>query len=132
MRPAIIGVSGASLTDAEAATLATYQPAGVILFARNIEHPTQLAALVTAIRLVLPPRSVLMVDQEGGRVARLRPPHWLAHPTARDLGVVFARDPGAGIRATWITGALIGAECAGAGFDVVAAPVLDVASPFGP
>jgi beta-N-acetylhexosaminidase len=63
-----------------------------------------------------------MVDQEGGRVARLRPPHWHAHPPARAL-----RSP----RAAWLTGALIGLDCRAAGFDVVAAPVLDVGTPAG-
>jgi beta-N-acetylhexosaminidase len=61
-----------------------------------------------------------MVDQEGGRVARLRPPHWRAHPPAAALR---------GLRAAWLTGALIGLDCAAAGFDVVAAPVLDLGIP---
>jgi beta-N-acetylhexosaminidase len=61
-----------------------------------------------------------MVDQEGGRVARLRPPHWRAHPPAAALG---------SLRAAWLTGALIGLDCAAAGFDVVAAPVLDLRVP---
>ncbi len=64
-----------------------------------------------------------MVDQEGGRVARLRPPHWRAHPAARQIGDLPM--PTAN-RAAWLTGALIGLDCASAGFDVVAAPVLDV------
>jgi beta-N-acetylhexosaminidase len=105
-------------------------PAGVILFARNIGDPVQLADLIGAVRRVVP-NAILMVDQEGGRVARLRPPHWRAHPPARAIGAVYARDAAAGLRAAWITGALIGAECAAAGFDVVAAPVLDVASSDG-
>ena len=72
-----------------------------------------------------------MVDQEGGRVARLRPPHWQAHPPARAIGDLHARDAAAGVRAAWITGALIGAQCRAAGFDIAAAPVLDVADPAG-
>lgn len=72
------------------------------------------------LRGVLPDGAVLMVDQEGGRVARLRPPHWRAHPPAAALR---------GLRAAWLTGALIGIDCATAGFDVVAAPVLDLAIP---
>jgi beta-N-acetylhexosaminidase len=60
----------------------------------------------------------MMVDQEGGRVARLRPPHWQRHPPAASLH---------GPRAAWLSGALIGVDCAAAGFDVVAAPVLDLA-----
>lgn len=67
-----------------------------------------------------------MVDQEGGRVARLRPPQWRAHPPAAALGTLFGRNRCAGLRAAWLTGALIGLDCAEAGFDVVAAPVLDL------
>ena len=92
----------------------------MILFARNVQSPAQLRALTTTLRRLLPPNAVLMVDQEGGRVARLRPPHWRAHPPAAKL-----RTP----RTAWLTGALIGLQCAEAGFDVVAAPVLDLAIP---
>ncbi len=113
----------------EAALFRAHPPAGVILFARNIEAPGQLATLVAALRRALSLRAVLMVDQEGGRVARLRPPHWRAHPTAASLGALFARRSGAGLRAAWLTGALIGHDCAAAGFDVAAAPVLDLAIP---
>ena len=95
-------------------------PCGVILFARNIQGPQQLAALIAHLGRVLPAGALLMVDQEGGRVARLRPPHWRAHPPAARLS---------GVRAAWLSGALIGLDCAAAGFDVVAAPVLDLAVP---
>jgi beta-N-acetylhexosaminidase len=101
----------------------------VILFARNIADPAGLRALTAALRAVLPEGAVLMVDQEGGRVARLRPPHWRAHPPAAAHGALFARDRVAGQRAAWLTGALIGLDCAGAGFDVACAPVLDVRWP---
>jgi beta-N-acetylhexosaminidase len=101
----------------------------VILFARNVEEPRQLELLVVALRRALSPQAVLMVDQEGGRVARLRPPHWRADPSAASLGALFARCNAAGLRAAWLTGALIGHDCAVAGFDVVAAPVLDLAVP---
>ncbi len=101
----------------------------MILFVRNIVDPRQLGSLVAALRRALPPQAVLMVDQEGGRVARLRPPHWRAHPPAASLGALFARRRGAGLRAAWLTGALIGMDCAAAGIDVVAAPVLDRAIP---
>jgi beta-N-acetylhexosaminidase len=111
----------------EVALFRAYPPAGVILFARNIEDPRQLASLVVALRRALPPRALLMVDQEGGRVARLRPPHWRAHPSAASLGALFTRRRHAGLRAAWLTGALIGYDCAVAGFDVTAAPVLDLA-----
>jgi beta-N-acetylhexosaminidase len=112
----------------EATLLRRHAPAGVILFARNIADPLQLGGLMAALDDALPSGAVRMVDQEGGRVARLRPPHWQAHPPARAIGSLYAVDPQAGLRAAWITGALIGAQCADAGFTVAAAPVLDVAS----
>ncbi len=128
VKAAIVGVAGLYLTARETALLRAYRPAGAVLFARNVDHPAQLQALIAALRRVLPPGGVVMVDQEGGRVARLRAPHWLAHPPAGELGRLFAATPMPALRAAWLTGALIGLDCAQAGFDVVAAPVLDVAS----
>ncbi len=125
-KAAIIGIAGPALAPAEAALFREHPPAGVILFARNIREPAQLALLVADLRRCLPREAVLMVDQEGGRVARLRPPHWRAHPPAGRIGVLYAADPLAGLRAAWLTGALIGADCMAAGFDVACAPVLDL------
>jgi beta-N-acetylhexosaminidase len=129
MKAAIVGIAGPALTDAETRLFRAHPPAGVILFARNISDPTQLATLVASLRRALPPDAVLMVDQEGGRVARLRPPHWRAHPPAAAHGTLFARSPASGLRAAWLTGAVIGLDCAMAGFDAVAAPVLDLGLP---
>ncbi len=129
MKPAIVGIAGPCLAVAEADMLRRHRPAGIILFARNVADPGQLRALTAGLRAVLPPGAVIMVDQEGGRVARLRPPHWRAHPPAAELGRLFARHGPSGLRAAWITGALIGADCASCGFDVVCAPVLDLAYP---
>ena len=128
MRPkaAIVGLPGPELDRRSAALLREIPPAGVILFGRNIENPAQLDRLVASLRAVLPASAVLMVDQEGGRVARLRPPHWRAHPSARLVGALA---PGHALRAAWLTGALIGIDCAAAGLDVVCAPVLDLAIP---
>ena len=131
MKAVIVGLSGPTLTDAEAAMLRAQPPAGIILFARNISNAEQLADLMIQLRAVLPADAVLMVDQEGGRVARLRPPHWRAHPSAGSIGALFATDERAGLRAAWLTGALIGLDCRAAGFDVVCAPVLDLRLPAG-
>jgi beta-N-acetylhexosaminidase len=116
-KPVILGVSGARLTRDEAALLLKHRPRGVILFSRNIENPAQLAALVAALREVLPPDGLLMVDQEGGRVARMRKPFWHEFPPAGALrrgNDAYAR------------GRAIGAMVKAAGFDVTAAPVLDL------
>jgi beta-N-acetylhexosaminidase len=129
MKAAIVGIAGSALSDTEAALFRAHPPAGVILFTRNIVDPPQLAGLVATLRRVLPPEAVLMIDQEGGRVARLRPPHWRTHPPAAAIGRAFAACPATGLRAAWLTGALIGLDCAAAGFDVVCAPVLDLGLP---
>ncbi len=131
MKPAVVGISGPVLLPEESALLRACAPAGVILFARNIQNPGQLSALMRDLRSALPADAVFMVDQEGGRVARLKPPHWRAHPPARAIGELHARDAKAGLRVAWLTGALIGLQCRAAGFSVVAAPVLDVAAPDG-
>jgi len=129
VRPAIIGLSGPTLTAAEEDLLRILPPVGVILFARNIVAPAQLRSLTARIRALLGEAAVLMVDQEGGRVARLRPPYWHGHPPAAALGALYQRNPVAGRRAAWLTGTLIGHDCAAAGFNVTCAPVLDLSVP---
>jgi beta-N-acetylhexosaminidase len=95
---------------------------GAILFARNVADPAQLSALNASLREVLGEDAPILVDQEGGRVARLRPPHWAAHPPA----AVFEGRPEAAAEAN---AALLGMACAAVGFDVVCAPVLDLRLP---
>lgn len=125
---AIIGIAGLELTSDERALLSNQPPLGVILFRRNITDKKQVVELATSIRSVVP-GALLMVDQEGGRVARLRPPEWQGHPPAAAIGLLYRQDRAAGIRAAFLTGAVIGLDCAKAGFDVVCAPVLDLAVP---
>ncbi len=126
---AIIGLSGPVLSQAEQELLRRHPPAGVILFARNIIDRPQLRALLATLRTVLPAGAVLMVDQEGGRVARLRPPHWGCPPAARRNGALWSQNRPAAARAAWLSGALIGSDAAAMGFDVVCAPVLDLRVP---
>ncbi|MFL5254777.1 MAG: beta-N-acetylhexosaminidase [Rhodopila sp.] len=122
-------MAGPALLAEEAALFAACPPAGIILFARNIQDSGQLTRLIAALRQALPPQAELMVDQEGGRVARLRPPHWRAHPPPAEFGRLFDAEPAAGLRAAWLTGALIGLDCRAAGFTIAAAPVLDLSVP---
>ena len=129
MKAAVVALDGPDLSPEEAALLREYPPAGVILFGRNIAGPLPLARLVGDLREVLPPESVIMVDQEGGRVARLRPPDWPEHPAAGRIGGLYAEAPNLATRLAWLTGALIGMDCADIGFDVVCAPVLDLRGP---
>ena len=83
MIPVIFGLSGPTLTADEAALFRASQPAGFILFARNIQHPAQLRALTDNLRdLTGREQLPILIDQEGGRVARLGPPHWRSWPSA--------------------------------------------------
>ena len=117
-RRLMFGFAGTTATP-EALELARYA-GGAILFARNVESPAQVAALSRSLKEAAGARPFLVaVDQEGGRVARLRPPHWSAVPTARALG---AAGPGAARRA----GQLVGRELRACGFDLDFARVLDV------
>lgn len=122
VRAAIIGLSGFVLTAAEAAMLRATPPAGVILFRRNVRNPAQLRALTASIREELGQDAPILVDQEGGRVARLRPPEWPAFPPA-------SVHEGGSAAAAAANAALLGAECAAMGLDVVCAPVLDLRLP---
>ncbi len=122
---AIVGLGGPILTAEERSLLDERPPTGIILFARNIQNRQQTIDLVLSIKQAQP-ACLLMVDQEGGRVARLRPPEWSAHPAAAALGELHGREPDAGLRATFLTGALIGLDCRALGIDVVCAPVLDL------
>ncbi len=121
MKPVIIGIAGPELLAEEAEMLCRHAPRGVILFSRNIQNPTQLAELIGKIRANLPAGGVLMVDQEGGRVARLRPPHWPALPAAATLQT---------LEDAYAHGRALGAMVRQAGFDVAAAPVLDLRYQF--
>lgn len=130
MKALILGLSGPALLPEERVLFARAgTPAGFILFARNITTAAALRALTAELRALATPPPFILIDQEGGRVARLRPPLAAAHPPAAAIGALFARDPGAGLRAAWLTGALIGAELADYGIDVACAPVLDLAIP---
>jgi len=120
MKPVILGVAGPSLLPAERALFREHPPRGVILFSRNIQNPAQLADLVAELRAALPEGAVLMVDQEGGRVARLKPPHWPELPPPAELQT---QDE------AYAHGLALGTMVRAAGFDVAAAPVLDVYYP---
>ena len=120
-RAAILGIAGTELTAAERALFRRTPPLGVILFRRNIDHPAQLRRLTASLREVLGEDAPVLVDQEGGRVARLRPPHWPAFPAAAS----FRGDPEAAER----NYRELGATCRAEGFDVVCAPVLDLQQP---
>lgn len=116
------------MTDEERRVFADGDPLGFILFARNIRDPHQVADLVVALRSsVGRPDAPILIDQEGGRVQRLRPPHWRAAPPAAVFGRLHAQDPAAGQTAARLNGRLIGRECRALGIDMICAPCVDLA-----
>ncbi|MDX2224220.1 MAG: beta-N-acetylhexosaminidase [Rhodospirillaceae bacterium] len=124
---AIFGLGGLALTDVERDFFRRVRPAGFILFARNVDTPAQVRALVDALRALNPDIDPLvLIDQEGGRVQRLRPPHWRFAPAAAEFGALHACDPHAAANAVRLNMALIGRELLDLGIDVDCAPVLDV------
>jgi len=126
----VSGCAGTALDAGERAFFADEQPLGLILFRRNCEDPGQVRALVAAFReAVGRPDAPVMIDQEGGRVRRLRPPAWPDYPAAGVLGAIAAADPESGVRAAWLQGRLMAADLADLGITVDCAPVLDVIIP---
>src|SRR5215210_5793100 len=95
MAPAafITGISGPSLTPNERAFLREADPWGLILFKRNVQDPAQVAALTEAFRSLLGREAPIFVDQEGGRVQRLGPPHWPAYPPGMVYGRLYDQSP---------------------------------------
>lgn len=115
------------LAAEEAELFARWNPLGFILFARNVADPVQLAALVRDLRRAVGREDApVLVDQEGGRVQRLRPPHWRAAPPAARFAALHALDPQAACEAARLNARLIAAECLAVGIDVVCAPCADV------
>ncbi len=124
---AIFGMAGPILTEAERAFFKRTRPLGYILFARNIENPTQVLALTQDLRdLDRSYRPVILIDQEGGRVQRLRPPQWRQAPTMAEFGALHGRDPAKARDVLRTNMQLIGKELADIGIDVDCAPVMDV------
>jgi beta-N-acetylhexosaminidase len=128
--PTIFGCAGPQLDPAERELFARTNPLGFILFARNCETPDQIRRLVADLRAsVGRDDAPVLIDQEGGRVARLKPPQWRAAPPAERFGMLAERNREAGIEAARINSHLIGRELAGLGIDVDCAPVLDLRLP---
>ncbi|HZR59876.1 MAG TPA: beta-N-acetylhexosaminidase [Xanthobacteraceae bacterium] len=126
MRAFITGVAGLTLTDAERAFLRDAQPWGLIVFARNVADPEQLRRLTAAFRSVVGRDAPVLVDQEGGRVQRLGPPHWPKYPPAAAYARLYGADRAQGLAAAALGGRLIAADLHAVGIDVDCAPVADI------
>lgn len=131
-RAVIFGCAGPDLLDEERDFFEKVRPWGFILFGRNITDPAQVRRLVGALRACVADASApVLIDQEGGRVRRLGPPHWPDYPPAaayRRIGQGFGLS---GVDAARLGGRLIAHDLAALGVNVDCAPVLDVADPEG-
>lgn len=115
------------MSEAEARFFAETRPFGFILFGRNCDNPDQVRALIDACRAAIGGKDApVLIDQEGGRVARLGPPHWRKAPAARVFGALYERNRQAGISAAETNARLIASELAALGVSVDCTPVLDV------
>lgn len=126
----LYGCAGPDLTSDERAFFRDADPLGFILFARNFDTPERARRLTEELRSsVARADAPILIDQEGGRVARLRPPYWRKAPPARLLGELYARDPERGLEATRLNSRLLAADVLSVGCDVDCLPVLDIAFP---
>ncbi|MEM9302931.1 MAG: beta-N-acetylhexosaminidase [Pseudomonadota bacterium] len=120
----VIGLEGETLTARERAWLARDEVGGVIVFTRNFASPDQLARLLDAVRAV-DADSLVVVDQEGGRVQRIREPATVLPPLGR-IGAAFDADAGRGLALAMAHGQLMASEMLALGIDMSLAPVLDL------
>lgn len=127
MIPVVFGFSGPALLEDEKAFFASTQPFGFILFQRNITQPAQVRALTRALRDVTGRADVpVFIDQEGGRVTRLKPPHWAPLPSMRVIGRVYEEDAARGLEAMQIHARMTARRLGDLGINVNCAPVLDL------
>jgi beta-N-acetylhexosaminidase len=126
MRAFITGVAGSALTDEERAFLKEAQPWGLIIFKRNVAGPDPLRRLIDDCRSALGRDAPVLIDQEGGRVQRLGPPHWPSYPPGAAFGALYDRDRDTGVAAARLGARLIAADLAPLGIDVDCLPLADV------
>lgn len=126
----ITALSGPNLTAEEAAALRAIRPCGVILFGRNVVDPAQVRRLTDAVRAaVASDHLMLLIDQEGGRVQRLKPPHWRALPPGAQYAALYAHDPVRAVEAAELVARLMADDLRQVGLNTDCTPVLDLPVP---
>lgn len=130
MKPLVLGLSGPQLSPTDRAALRNADPFGVILFKRNCESPEQLKILMLEIKQAIGREDVqILIDEEGGRVSRLQPPHWTKYPPARAFGIMYERDPAWGVEAIRLYARVMAHELHALGITINCAPVVDLFDP---
>lgn len=131
MKPVIFGCAGLALTDDERRFFAAERPCGLIVFKRNCASVPQLKALIASFRdIVGDPLAPAFVDQEGGRVLRMKAPAWWQAPAAGKIGKLADFDLPGAVELAHDVGAAIGAQLAEVGINVNFSPCLDVLFPY--
>jgi beta-N-acetylhexosaminidase len=126
-RAFITGVLGPELSADERQFIRSERPWGFILFKRNVETPQQVARLVQELRDAVDHADApVLIDQEGGRVQRLRPPHWPDYPPGAIFNRLYDIDPALGLSAARLSARLIAADLADLGISVDCLPIADV------
>ncbi|MEN3384618.1 MAG: beta-N-acetylhexosaminidase [Hyphomicrobiales bacterium] len=127
VRAFITGIAGLVLSAEESAFLRAAEPWGFILFRRNVDTPEQVRALVTALRETVGRADApVLIDQEGGRVQRLGPPHWPKYPPGAAYARLYERDQAAGLKAAKLGARLIAHDLVALGITVDCLPLADV------
>lgn len=124
--PCIFSLSGFDVTEREASLFREANPLGFILFKRNCDHPPQLKALVRRLKDIVGRDCPVLIDQEGGRVQRLRPPHWREYNPMKYFGDLYAVNPEKALEELRFETLRLAEELAEAGINVDCAPVLDL------
>lgn len=122
----IFGLQGPRLTPAEKTFFRDANPWGFILFARNIETPDQVRGLTQSLRETVGRNVMIFIDQEGGRVQRLRSPHWFDYPSLGSIAQYYRQNRRQTRRAIFLHHRLIAADLRALGINANCAPVLDI------
>ncbi len=125
-RAFISGLSGLTLTADERAFIREAQPWGLILFKRNVSKPEQVSELTKSFRDAIGRDAPILVDQEGGRVQRLGPPHWPVYPPGAVYGALYDREKSLGLTCSRLAGHLLAADLRVLGIDTDCLPIADV------
>jgi len=125
-RPLIIGLRGNEITADHREMIEKIAPIGIILYRQNIVDKNQLRDLTAAIREAAGKDTLIMLDGEGGKILRLKPPTWRRYPGASDLASIAAQNEDDAKRATYLSYRLIAADMAECGINTNIAPVCDL------
>ena len=131
-KPVIVGCAGTRLTALERSVFRSLDPFGFILFKRNCESSEQVRYLILELKQAVGRDTIeIAIDQEGGRVSRLQPPHWPKYPPAHAFGLMYEREPDWGIEAIKLYSRVLAHELVNLGITINCAPVVDLFNPEG-